>query len=125
MRRQGKRTITDWLVVGYVGVVVLTLGVMLFFVGRSLGTIAWNEHPAMVQAFLGSLVLVALLALAGRRPAPEPELPPRRRDDDGGGGWGRREPPQPPEPRCPGGPCVDWDDFDALREGWEREPALV
>ncbi|HUO71919.1 MAG TPA: hypothetical protein VMU39_14190 [Solirubrobacteraceae bacterium] len=43
--------------------------------------------------------------------------------EDGGDDWhGGGPPPDDPPPRPPGDP-IDWEQFDRLRQGWDRVPA--
>ncbi len=109
-------------------VALLSAGMAAVYVGLGLACQAWDRNPQATWLVLVSLMLLTATTVAIKSTRT------RRGDDDSDDDGGQRVrplgPPPPmsptpaPEP-APTGPALDWEDFDGLREGWERTPVGV
>lgn len=125
-RRSGSLPLLTLWVGGVLGLVALVWGAFVL-----IGSLS-ESNPELTPALIaGTLAGLIVLAIFGMRAANAPPPLPKKRADpeDGSGGGGSRRPEPKPRPRTPtpSGPDPEpnapWEDFDAVRSGWERVPA--
>jgi hypothetical protein len=110
-------------------VVAASLALAAIYVAFATAVTTWDERPQLAQG--GALVLVAALMVLSivfrtahdRHARADGD----EADDDAGGDGGQRRPTDPPPrrppPAGPRAPVAPWDEFDAIRSGWDRVPA--